>query len=142
LREHERLPRDFELGRTLLVKGRIARRAKRKRVAREALERSLEIFDHMGAALWSKQARDELSRIGGRASTTGLTPTQTRIAELVARGQTNREVADAMFVSVKTVEANLSKIYRKLGVSSRRELAHELRGRAAVAEGEGAIEQT
>lgn len=137
LHEHERLPRQFELGRTLLVKGRIARRVKQKRVAREALERALEIFDQLGAPLWSKQARDELGRIGGRPSGGTLTPTQTRIVELVAAGHTNREVAGEMFVSVKTVEANLSKIYRKLGVSSRRELAR----RVAAGEGVGAVEQ-
>jgi DNA-binding CsgD family transcriptional regulator len=124
---HERVPQPFELGRTLLVKGRIARRAKQKRVAREALEQALEIFERMGAALWSTRAREELGRIGGRANTGELTPTQVRIAELVANGHSNREVAEAMFVTVKTVEANLSKIYRKVGVTSRRELARELR---------------
>jgi DNA-binding CsgD family transcriptional regulator len=138
LREHERLlPRQFELGRTLLVKGRIARRVKQRRVAREALERAVEIFDELGAPLWSKQAGDELGRIGGRASGSALTPTQARIAELVAAGHTNREIADEMFVSVKTVEANLSKIYRKLGVSSRRELARSV----GAGDGVGAVEQ-
>jgi DNA-binding CsgD family transcriptional regulator len=138
LHEHERLPRRFELGRTLLVKGRIARRVKQRRVAREALERAVEIFDELGAPLWSKQAGDELGRIGGRASGSALTPTQARIAELVAAGHTNREIADEMFVSVKTVEANLSKIYRKLGVSSRRELARNV----GAGDGVGAVEQT
>ena len=135
---HERLPQQFELARTLLVKGRIARRAKKKRMAREALEQAGEIFDRMGAVLWSKQARGELDRIGGRAATSGLTPTQSRIAELVASGHTNREVAEAMFVTVKTVETNLSKIYRKVGVTSRRELARELRSGPSTAADEQA----
>jgi len=138
LRAHERLPQPFELARTLLVKGRIARRAKQKRMAREALEQAVEIFDRMGAALWSKQARGELARIGGRVATGDLTPTQSRIAELVASGHTNREVAEAMFVTVKTVEANLSKIYRKVGVTSRRELARELRSGAPTKADKGA----
>jgi DNA-binding CsgD family transcriptional regulator len=126
LREHERLPQQFELARTLLIKGKIARRAKQKRAAREALERALGLFDGLGAALWSKQTHEELSRIGGRSPSRGLTPTQERIVELVSRGHTNREVAEALFVTVKTVEANLSKIYRKVGVSSRRELARKV----------------
>jgi len=143
LRVHVRVPQEFELARTLLVKGRIARRAKKRRVAREALEQAVGIFERMGAALWSNQAREELGRIGGRAATSGLTPTQNRIAELVASGHTNREVAEAMFVTVKTVEANLSKIYRKVGVASRRELARELRsGALAGADKQGEPRQT
>ena len=58
-----------------------------------------------------------------------LTPTEARVAELVAVGSTNREVADALFVSVHTVEANLKRIYRKLGIRSRTELASALRSR-------------
>jgi DNA-binding NarL/FixJ family response regulator len=72
----------------------------------------------------------ELGRIGGRApSPLDLTPTEARIAELVADGQTNREVAAAVFLSEKTVETNLTRIYRKLGVTSRRELARRIRSR-------------
>ena len=66
----------------------------------------------------------ELGRIGGRAPAGGrLTPTELRAAELVALGRSNKEVAAALFVSTKTVEANLSRIYAKLGVQSRMELA-------------------
>ena len=123
LEEHDRLPIPLERARTLLAKGKIERRAKQKRAARESLRSALEIFDELGAALWAKQTREELARIGGRARANGLTPTEQKIAELVTAGRTNREVAEAMFVSVKTVEANLSRVYRKLGISSRRELA-------------------
>ena len=124
LREHDRLPLPFELGRTLLVRGAVERRAKRKREARDTLTRALEIFDGLGAALWAEKARAELARIGGRApSSLDLTPSETRVAELVAAGSTNREVADALFISVHTVEANLKRIYRKLGIRSRTELA-------------------
>jgi DNA-binding CsgD family transcriptional regulator len=86
------------------------------------------IFDGLGAALWAGKARAELARIGGRApSSLELTPTEDRVAALVAGGSTNREAADALFVSVHTVEANLKRIYRKLGVRSRTELASKFR---------------
>ena len=124
VREHDRLPLPFELGRTLLVRGAVERRAKRKREARDTLTKALEVFDGLGAALWADKTRAELARIGGRAaSSLDLTPTEDRVAALVAAGGTNREVADALFVSVHTVEANLKRIYRKLGIRSRTELA-------------------
>ena len=124
LGEHDGLPLPFELGRTLLVSGTLERRAKRKKEAREALSGALEIFEGLGAALWADRTRAELARIGGRApSSLALTPTEERVAALVARGSTNREVADALFVSVHTVEAHLKRIYRKLGIRSRTELA-------------------
>ena len=106
------------------MRGAVERRAKRKREARDTLTKALEVFDGLGAALWADKARAELARIGGRAaSSLDLTPTEARVAELVAAGGTNREVADALFVSVHTVEANLKRIYRKLGIRSRTELA-------------------
>jgi DNA-binding CsgD family transcriptional regulator len=124
VRQHERLPLPFELGRTLLVSGAVQRRAKRKREARDTLTQALEIFEGLGAAEWAERTRAELARIGGRAaSSVDLTPTEARVAERVAAGSTNREVADALFVSVHTVEANLKRIYRKLGIRSRTELA-------------------
>jgi DNA-binding CsgD family transcriptional regulator len=124
VRHHDRLPLPFERGRTLLVRGAVQRRDKRKREARDTLTKALEVFDGLGAALWSERTRAELARIGGRAaSSLTLTPTEARVAELVAAGGTNREVADALFVSVHTVEANLKRIYRKLGIRSRTELA-------------------
>jgi DNA-binding CsgD family transcriptional regulator len=124
VRAHDHLPLPFELGRTLLVRGTVERRAKRKREARDTLTKALEVFDGLGAALWADKARAELARIGGRApSSLDLTPTEDRVAALVAAGSTNREVADALFVSVHTVEANLKRIYRKLGIRSRTELA-------------------
>jgi DNA-binding CsgD family transcriptional regulator len=124
VRHHDRLPLPFEMGRTLLVRGAVQRRDKRKREARDTLTKALEVFDGLGAALWSERTRAELARIGGRAaSSLTLTPTEARVAELVAAGGTNREVADALFVSVHTVEANLKRIYRKLGIRSRTELA-------------------
>ena len=125
LREHDRMPGPFERGRTLLALGTAQRRAKRKGAARESLEQALAIFDQLGAPLWAEKTKTELRRIGGHAPTpSGLTETERRVAELVAQGQTNREVAAALFVSVRAVEANLTRIYAKLGVRSRSELAH------------------
>jgi DNA-binding CsgD family transcriptional regulator len=124
---HDRLGEPFERGRAFLALGTIQRRARKKRAARESLERALAVFEELGAVLWSEKARAELARIGGRAPASGaLTPTEERVAALVAAGGTYREVADALFVSPKTVQWNLSKIYRKLGVRSRAELAAKL----------------
>jgi DNA-binding CsgD family transcriptional regulator len=82
------------------------------------------IFGALPAPMWRDRTSDELSRIGGPAgSRWELSPTERRVAELVASGRTNREVAATLVVSRKTVEWNLSKVYRKLGVRSRSELA-------------------
>ena len=134
VREHDHLPLPFELGRALLVRGAVERRAKRKREARDTLTKALEVFDGLGAALWADKTRAELARIGGRApSSLDLTPTEDRVAALVAAGSTNREVADALFVSIHTVEANLKRIYRKLGIRSRTELASRFPSRPSGA---------
>jgi DNA-binding CsgD family transcriptional regulator len=130
LAEHERVPQRFELAGTLLALGQTQRRAKQKRAARESLEAAAAIFEQLGARLWTERARAELARIGGRASNRGeLTPTELRIAELVSEGRTNREVAAALFVTPRTVEWNLTKIYAKLGIHSRAHLARRLAAR-------------
>lgn len=127
MREHDRLPRPFERGRTLLALGSVQRRARKQRAARASLREAQQLFDALGTARWEERARAELARISGRASSAvELTPTEQEVARHVADGRTNPEVAAAMFVSVKTVEANLTRIYRKLGVSSRRELTRLL----------------
>jgi DNA-binding NarL/FixJ family response regulator len=78
--------------------------------------------------LWAEKAREELSRVGGRApASSELTPTEERIAALVAAGKSNKEVAAELFLTVRTVETNLSRIYAKLGVRSRTELAAKLK---------------
>jgi DNA-binding CsgD family transcriptional regulator len=128
LSHDRRVAQPFDLARTLLVKGQIQRRQRRKRPARETLEQALEIFDRLEAPLWAVKARAELSRIGGRApSPLGLTPTERQVANLVGEGMTSREAAAALFMSEHTVRANLKRIYAKLGIHSRTELAARLR---------------
>jgi DNA-binding CsgD family transcriptional regulator/tetratricopeptide (TPR) repeat protein len=120
----EGLAQPFELGRTLLVQGALHRRRKQKAAAREALGRSHAIMAALPAPLWRRRAEHELARLGGRPSSpTALTATESQVAALVAAGRTNREVAAELFLRPKTVEWNLSKVYRKLGVRSRSELA-------------------
>jgi DNA-binding CsgD family transcriptional regulator len=127
LDHHEDLSQPFDLGRTLLVAGEVNRRGKRKQAARLAFHRAQELFAQVGAPLWIGKAEAGLSRTGVRAAQpASLSPTERRIADLVAEGRTNREVADALFVSVKTVEANLSRVYHKLGVRSRTELTRRI----------------
>jgi DNA-binding CsgD family transcriptional regulator len=127
LEHHSTLDEPFELGRTLLAQGQAFRRVKKWRLAREALGRSLGIFERLGAGLWADKAKTEMARIGGRSpGPVDLTPTEQEVAELVGRGLTNREVAHALFLSVSTVEANLRRIYQKVGVRSRTELSRRL----------------
>jgi DNA-binding CsgD family transcriptional regulator len=127
LAEHARSTDPFHHARTLLALGRTQRRAKRRAAARTTLDEALTAFERLGAPLWAEQARSELARIGGRAPSGGeLTEAERRIAALVAEGSTNREVAAALFLTVHSVETALTRIYRKLDVRSRAELAHLL----------------
>jgi DNA-binding CsgD family transcriptional regulator len=129
---HERLDLPFELARTWLAKGLVHRRRKEKRLAKNALERARDMFDRLGATLWADKALHELGRVGLRRSKGDeLTATEARVAELAAGGLTNREVGQRLFLSPKTVEANLARIYRKLGVSSRAELGAVMAKRTA-----------
>ena len=112
----------FDFGRALLVRGRLLRRAKQKRAAADSLREALAIFERLGAPAWEAHTRAELDRVGLRRSPDELTATERRVAELTATGLTNREVAQRAFMSPKTVQANLTRIYRKLGINSRAEL--------------------
>lgn len=116
-------PVAFERHRTLLVKGLIHRRAKEKSAAKQALQAAATGFTAMGADAWTQRCEHELARIGTRASSaTALTASERTIAELAARGLTNKQVAEHAFLSPKTVEANLARVYRKFGITSRAEL--------------------
>ena len=122
--EHARAPDPFQHARTLLALGRTLRRAKRRGDARTTLDDALVRFETLGAPLWAEQTRAELARIGGRApSRNDLTEAEQRIAALVAQGRTNREVAAALYLTPHSVETALTRVYRKLGVRSRVELA-------------------
>jgi len=88
------------------------------------LLRAAEVFERLGARVWSETARSELRRIGGRrASGSELSETERQIVDLVVAGRKNSEAAAELSLSPNTVAWNLTKIYRKLGVSSRTELA-------------------
>ena len=144
---HDGLRNPFELARTQLVAGEIHRRCKHKKLAAEHLRSALEIFDRLDAPLWSRRASAELARVGLRtASPIELTQTERQVAELVCNGLSNREVAARMFISMRTVESCLSRVYRKVGVQSRTQLARTYRadsptapqGRAGIAGGDQA----
>jgi DNA-binding CsgD family transcriptional regulator len=121
--EHDRLPMPFERARTQLLLGQLQRRQRQKESARATLREALQAFDAMGTPLWADRARAELARADVAPSRDlALTPSERRVAELAASGMTNRDVAAALFISPKTVEANLARVYRKLGINSRAEL--------------------
>jgi DNA-binding CsgD family transcriptional regulator len=131
----EQLEMPVELGRSLLALGRIRRRRSERRLARQALERARALFAGLGAPPWQQRADEELRRIPiRRGASAELTPTEEQVAELTAAGRTRREVARALFMSPKTVEANLARVYGKLGIRSRAELGArmELRRRLAA----------
>lgn len=124
--EHQTVGDPLGRARALLALGVVKRRMRQKRGAREAISQAVAIFDECGAEGWAKKARSELGRIGGRRREEGLTPAEQRVAALVVEGRTNREVAAALFLGEGTVETHLSRIYAKLGVRSRTELARTL----------------
>lgn len=125
--EHERLPMPFERARTQLLLGQLQRRSRHKEAASATLQEALSAFEEFGTPLWAERTRLELGRVDiGPRRTTGLTPSEQRVAELAAAGMTNRDVAATLFISPKTVEANLSRIYHKLGIRSRAQLGQRI----------------
>jgi DNA-binding CsgD family transcriptional regulator len=128
---HEGDGQPFEAARTRLAFAERLRRVRQRAEARPHLVAALDVFDRLGAKPWSARAREELAATGGTAvprteapsGTEDLTPSELKIALLVAQGMTNREVAASLFLSPKTVEHHLSHIYRKLDVRSRTQLA-------------------
>lgn len=125
--EHDRLPMPFERARTQLLLGQIQRRQRQKDAAARTLREVVAAFDDLGTPLWADRARAELARVSvGPSATAMLTPSERRVAELAASGMTNRDVAAALFISPKTVEANLARVYHKLGIRSRAELGRRI----------------
>jgi DNA-binding CsgD family transcriptional regulator len=121
--EHDRLPMPFEFARTQLLLGHLQRRQSLKKVATVTLGEALREFEDMGTPLWAKRARDELAATKSDPTQyVRLTPSEHCVAELAASDMTNREVAAALAISHKTVEASLTRIYRKLDIHSRTEL--------------------
>ena len=116
----------FEAARSLLALGQVYRRAGYKGLASETLNEAAAAFTELGIPRWAERARDEAGRVGLRPTTGTLTETERRVAELVGSGRSNQETASELFMSVKTVEANLTRIYRKLSIRSRTELANRL----------------
>ena len=125
---HEAAGDRFGRGRALLTLGVVRRRQRQKRAARDAIEAALAEFEALEAPRWAEKARAELGTISGRRRDEGLTPAETRVAALVAEGRTNREVAAALFLGERTVESHLTRVYEKLGVRSRTELASKFEG--------------
>jgi DNA-binding CsgD family transcriptional regulator len=130
LRLHDRTPTPFDRARTELCYGERLRRARRRAEARERLHSALETFERLDAEPWANRARGELRATGetarrrDRSGSEQLTLQELQVALKVAVGATNREVATALFLSPKTIEAHLGRVYSKLGLRSRTELAH------------------
>jgi DNA-binding NarL/FixJ family response regulator len=127
VRGHAAAGDPFGQARALLALGVARRRSRQKRSAREALESALSAFKTLGAMSWVTAAEEELGRIGGRQRIEGLSPSELSVATLVAEGRTNREVASALFLGERTVASHLTRIYSKLAIRSRTELARMLR---------------
>jgi DNA-binding CsgD family transcriptional regulator len=126
IEQHEASGDPYGRARALLALGIVSRRTRQKRAARDAIREALSGFEDLGAATWVEKARGELGSIGGRTREEGLTAAEQRVADLVAEGRTNREVAAALFLGERTVASHLTHIYAKLGIRSRTELARLL----------------
>jgi DNA-binding CsgD family transcriptional regulator/tetratricopeptide (TPR) repeat protein len=136
LAAHDRGTQPLERARCLLALGRVTRRQRRRGAAAQALEQALAGFEAAGARLWAARARDELAALGrrtgrrtrGAGAPDALTAAEARVARLAASGLTNRQVASALQISAKTVDAHLGRVYRKLEIHSRAELGARIGG--------------
>ncbi len=123
---------DLELARSLIDPGAMLRRARQPTRAREPLRRGFELASQCGGSRLANYAHQELVASGVRPRRPGvegrdaLTPSELRVAELAARDLMNRDIAQALFITEKTVETHLGHAYAKLGLKSRRELAKVL----------------
>lgn len=121
----------FEAARLLLVQGQLRRRRREKRAAEESIIAALETFEELGEFRWAERARLELGRLGVRRGADELTPTEDHVARLAASGLSNKQVAASLFISPSTVKTNLAKVYGKLGVTGRAQLATAMAQRSA-----------
>jgi DNA-binding CsgD family transcriptional regulator len=125
--EHDRMPMPFERARTRLLLGKLQRRRRLKDTAAKTLAEALAEFEEVGASLWADRVRTELARTNVRHNPAlQLTPSEQRVADLAAAGMANRDIAATLFIGVKTVEHNLSRVYAKLGIRSRAELGRRM----------------
>ena len=123
LEHHQDLPMPFKTARTQLLLGQLQRRRRQRRAATETLTAALSTFEALGSPLWAARVRTELDRLSDMSTNgSGLTPAEMRIAQLAAAGRSNREIAAELSLAPKTVEMNLSAVYRKLGIRSRAQL--------------------
>jgi DNA-binding CsgD family transcriptional regulator len=120
----------FDHARSVLALGRAQRRLKQWAAARRSLDLAVEAFDQIGSTGWTQLARTELARVGARRPGLRghLTPSEQHVAELASAGLSNKQIAQALFITIKTVEGHLSHAYAKLGVTSRAQLARRLQG--------------
>jgi DNA-binding CsgD family transcriptional regulator len=124
------IERPFETAGTHLVKGQIHRRLRQKALARREFTAALTIYTELGANGFAERTQREIDRIGGRApAPLELTETERRVAERAASGMTTAEIATALFISTHTVSANLTRVFRKLNIRNRTELAARLDGK-------------
>jgi DNA-binding CsgD family transcriptional regulator len=131
LAEHARQPIAYDRARTLMALAGVRRRLRRRGAARESLAAARALFEELGARIWADRAGAELERLDAPRGPE-LTPTEFRVAALIGAGLTNRAAAAELFVSPKTVEATLTRVYRKLGIGSRAELGGWVAERAAA----------
>jgi DNA-binding NarL/FixJ family response regulator len=125
--EHDRMPMPFERARTRLLLGKLQRRRRLKDTAAKTLAEALAEFEEVGAPLWANHVRTELARTNVRHNPAlQLTPSEQQVAGLAASGMANRDIAATLFIGVKTVEHNLSRVYAKLGIRSRAELGRRM----------------
>ena len=142
VRTHAELQVPFRTARAWYTLGEVLRRSRQKSASRDAFRASLDLFERLGARLWVERSRSELGRVATRRPAgSPLTDTERQVAELAANGRTNREIAAELFMSVHTVEAHLTRVFRALDVQNRTELGRVVLAGEATADDGGTATQ-